>query len=47
MSQFFASGSQSTGVTASESLLPMNIQNCFPLEHLLLELEAPSESLKI
>ena len=29
MSQFFASGSQSTGVSAS--VLPMNIQNWFPL----------------
>ena len=31
MSQFFASGSQSTGVSASASLLPMNIQDWFPL----------------
>ena len=32
MSQFFASGGQSIGVTAAASVLPMNIQNCFPLE---------------
>ena len=31
MSQFFASGSQSIGVLASESVLPMNIQDWFPL----------------
>ena len=31
MSQFFASGGQSIGVTASTSLLPMNIQDWFPL----------------
>ena len=31
MSQFFASGSQSTGVSASASVLPMNIQGLFPL----------------
>ena len=30
MSQFFASGGQSTGVSAS-SVLPMNIEDCFPL----------------
>ena len=32
MSQFFASGSQSIGVSASASVLPMNIQDWFPLE---------------
>ena len=32
MSQFFASGSQIIGVSASASVLPMNIQNLFPLE---------------
>ena len=32
MSQFFASGSQSTGVSASASVLLMNIQDWFPLE---------------
>ena len=31
MSQFFASGGQSIGVLASTSVLPMNIQDWFPL----------------
>ena len=31
MSQFFASGSQSIGVSASASVLPMDIHNWFPL----------------
>ena len=31
MSQLFASGGQSTGVSASTSVLPMNIQYWFPL----------------
>ena len=31
MSQFFTSGSQSIGVSASTSILPMNIQDWFPL----------------
>ena len=31
MSQLFASGGQSIGVSASASVLPMNIQGCFPL----------------
>ena len=31
MSQFFASGGQSIGVSASASVLPINIQNRFPL----------------
>ena len=31
MSQFFASGGQSIGVLASASVLPMNIQDLFPL----------------
>ena len=31
MSQFFASGGQSIGVSASASVLPMNIQHWFPL----------------
>ena len=30
-SQFFSSGGQSIGVLASESILPMNIQDWFPL----------------
>ena len=32
MSQFFTWGGQSNGVSASASLLPMNIQDWFPLE---------------
>jgi len=32
MSQFFASGGQSVGASASASVLPMNIQGWFPLE---------------
>ena len=31
MSQFFASGSQSIGISVSTSVLPMNIQDWFPL----------------
>ena len=31
MNQFFASGGQSIGVSASASVLPMNIQNWYPL----------------
>ena len=31
MSRLFASGGQSIGVSASTSVLPMNIQGCFPL----------------
>ena len=31
MSQFFTSGGQSIGVSTSASVLPMNIQDCFPL----------------
>ena len=31
ISQYFASGGQSTGVSASTSVLPMNIQDWFPL----------------
>ena len=31
MSQFFASGGQSTGASASASVLPMNMQDWFPL----------------
>ena len=31
-SQFFSSGGQSTGVSVSASVLPMNIQDWFPLE---------------
>ena len=32
MSQFFASGGPSMGVSALASVLPINIQGCFPLE---------------
>ena len=32
MSQFFPSGGQNIGVSASASILPMNIQDWFPLE---------------
>ena len=32
VSQLFASGSQSTGASASASIFPMNIQGWFPLE---------------
>ena len=35
MSQLFASGSQSTGASASTSVLPMNIQGWFPLVELV------------
>ena len=31
MSQLFASGNQSIGASASAAVLPMNIQDCFPL----------------
>ena len=31
MSQLFTSGDQSIGVSASTLVLPMNIQDCFPL----------------
>ena len=31
MSQFFPSGGQGIGISASESVLLMNIQDCFPL----------------
>ena len=34
-SQFFASGGQSTGISASASVLPMNIQDWFPLDRLV------------
>ena len=35
MSQFFASGGQSFGVSVSASVLPMNIQDWFPLDGLV------------
>ena len=46
MSQFFASGGQSIGVSASASVPPMNIQDWFPLEWLGLDLLAVQGILK-
>ena len=43
MSQFFASGGQSIGVSTSASVLPMNIQDWLPLE--LIDLILQSEGL--
>ena len=42
MSQFFASGGQSIGVSASASVLPMNIQGWLPLglTHLILQFKS-------
>ena len=41
MSQFFASGGQSIGVSASASVLPMTIQGWFPLElYVLISLQS-------
>ena len=37
MSQFFESGGQSIGVSAIASVLPMNIQDWFPLEWIFLQ----------
>ena len=37
MSQFFTSGGQTIGVSASTSVLPINIQYCFPLEWISLQ----------
>ena len=44
MSQFFASGSQSIGASASASVFPMNIQDCFTswLTGLILKTKGPS-----
>ena len=42
MSQFFASGGQSIGVSASASILPINIQNWFPLVLTVLRKEFPN-----
>ena len=44
MSQFFASGSQSIEASASASVLPMNIQDCFTLwlTGLILKSKGPS-----
>ena len=45
-SQFFASGSQSIGVSASASVLPVNIQVWFPLGWDWLDFLAVQETLK-
>ena len=45
MSRFFASDSQSVGATASASVLPMNIQDWFPLEWTLLAGQGTLKSL--
>ena len=44
MSQFFASGGQSTGVSALASILPVNIQDWFPLGLTPCSLRNPQES---
>ena len=46
MSQFFASGGQSIGVSASTSVFPMNIQDWFPLGLIGLNLLAVQGTLK-
>ena len=46
MSPLFASGGQSIGVSASASVLPMNIQDGFPLEWTGLDLLAVQGTLK-
>ena len=46
MSQFFASGGQIIGVSASASVLPMNIQDWFPLRMDWLDLLAVQGTLK-
>ena len=46
MSQLFESGGQSTGVLASASVLPMNIQDWFPLGMDWLDLLAVQRTLK-
>jgi len=44
VSQFFASGGQSIGVSATTSVLPMNIQDWFPLGLTLWSLSSPRDS---
>ena len=44
-SQFFASGGQNVGVSASASVLPMNIQDWFPLRLGLLAVQGTLKSL--
>ena len=46
MSQFFVSAGQSIGASASASVLPMNIQNRFPLGWIWMELLAVQGTLK-
>ena len=46
MSWFFASGGQSIGVSASASVLPMNIQDGFPLRLTGFDLFAVQGALK-
>ena len=46
MSQFFTSGGQSIGVSASASVLPMNSQDGFPLGWTGLDLLAVQGTLK-
>ena len=46
MSQFFASGGQSIGTSASASVLPMNIQDCFLLGWTGLDILAVQGTLK-
>ena len=46
MSQFFASDGQSTGVAASTSVLPMNIQDCISFRTNWLDLLAVQGTLK-
>ena len=42
MSRFFESGGQSIGVSASASVLPMNIQDWFPLGWISLQFKGLS-----
>ena len=44
MNQFLASGGQIIGVSASASVLPMNIQDWFPLEGLVVSPCSPRDS---
>ena len=44
MSQFFTSGDQSIGVLASASVLPVNIQDFFPLDGLVESPFCPRDS---
>ena len=45
-SQFFTSGDQSIGASAAASVLPMNIQDWFPLDWLVWSPCSPKESLE-